>query len=365
MFAVNSVLFGSWFSRIPEIQTRLGLSEGELGLALLGMPLGSLAIMPLVGWLIARYGAGRTALGAAIVFCGAIAAPVFAWDRLSLTAAMVGLGLAHGSMNVSMNAEAAATEARLETSILSMCHACSSIGGMVGAIAGGAIAALGITPQSHLVSVASLMAILAIARGQSLLDSPPSQVSEPIFAWPSRPIVGLAAVAFCIWLGEGAMADWSTVYLRNTLHSTPLLAGASFACFSLGMAIGRLYCDCISERFGSALVVQIGTLVAAIGLIVGLSLENPYAGIVGFSFVGIGFAGVIPLLFRAAARTPGMAAGTNIAAVASVGYVGFLTGPPLIGFAAESMGLAHALGIVAGFSLLAHVMTGSPGVQLE
>lgn len=362
IFAINGMVFGNWFVRVPEVQKALGLSEGQLGLALLGLPLGSLMIMPATGWLIARYGAGRVTLWASIGCCMAITTPAFAWNLWILGLTMVLLGLGNGAMDIAMNAEATAIEGRRWTPIMATCHALYSIGSMIGAGISGFIAASGLPLQIHLGMVALVMIALVLFRSSTLLDSPVAVTTGPAFALPSRPLIGLAIMAFCALLVESTVADWSAVYLHNTLGSGMALAGAGFVGFSLAMTIGRLYGDRLVERWGALMVVRLGALIAAVGLGIGLLMNHPYAAVLGFTCIGMGYAGIVPILFRAAAHTPGMAPGTNIAAVASSGYTGFLAGPALIGFTAEAIGLSAALGIGVLLSLMIAALAARAGI---
>ncbi len=359
MFALNSMVFSSWYTRIPEVQNKLGLNTGQLGLALLGMPIGSLLIIPVTSWLISKYAAGKITLISSIGCCLLIPTPVLAENFWSLGFSMLLLGLANGSMDIAMNAQATAIESRRQMPIFSTCHALFSLGGLIGAGLGGIVATLGVRSQIHLGAIAFLMTAVALWCGHALLKFPATKTTGPVFAVPSKSLLSLAVMAFCILLGEGAIGDWSAVYLRNTLHAAPFLAGAGFACFSLGMTIGRLYGDQISVRLGSKSAIRLGTLLAGLGLSFGLLIPNPYAGVFSFGCVGLGYAGIIPIIYRAAAHTPGIAAGTNIAAVASAGYMGFFAGPPLIGFTGQVLGLRIALGIVVFLAVLVNFMAGS------
>lgn len=352
VFAVNGLLFGSWFTRIPGVQSQLGLSEGELGLALLGVPLGSLLSMPAAGWLASRFGAGRVTFWASLAFCAAALGPVLAGNVWLLALALALLGASNGLMDIAMNAEAAAQEERLKLHIMATFHALYSIGGAVGAVLGGLAAGLGLAAPLHLGALALAGAAVVVGRRASLLDGPRGSAAGPAFAVPSRALLPLAVMAFCVLMGEGAIGDWSAVYLRNTLEAGALLAGAGFAGFSLAMTVGRLYGDVWVQRYGARAMVCGGALLAALGLGLGLLLAQPWAAVLGFTCVGLGYAGLVPILFRAAARAPGMAPGVSLAAVASVGYAGFLCGPPVIGLLAEAMGLGAALGILVGLSLL-------------
>lgn len=360
VFATNSLLSGNWLVRIPEIQSRLALNEAELGLCLLGMPAGGVLMMPLMGWITARWGAGRVTLLAALGYCVVSLLPAMAWSMPALLAALFGVGVASGAMDIAMNAEAAAIEEERGVSILSTCHGFWSLGAMIGGATGGVVAAWGASLVPHVAVVAVLMVVLLLARRATLLvGRAGSATSAPVFALPTGPLVGLAVIAFCALVGEGAMADWSAVYLKNTLGAGAAVAGFGYAFFSAAMAVGRLYGDQIAERFATASIIRAGALLAAAGFGMALLVGHPYAALVGFACVGLGYACMVPLLYRTAARMPGMVSGTSIAAVATAGYAGLFAGPPLIGFTAEVVGLSGALGIVAVLSALAGLL--APG----
>jgi fucose permease len=183
-----------------------------------------------------------------------------------------------------------------------------------------------------------------------LLPASVDQVSnEPVLALPTGPILGLCILAFFTLVGEGAMADWTAVYLRNVLQAEPGLAAAGFAAFSLMMAVGRLTGDRLVHYFGPVSLVRLSAALAAVGLGIALLIAQPLAAIIGFGCVGLGLSNVVPVLFSAAGRVPGVSTGSGIAAVATSGYSVFLVGPPLIGFAAEVVTLGGALGMVVIF----------------
>jgi fucose permease len=167
------------------------------------------------------------------------------------------------------------------------------------------------------------------------------------FARPTGPLLGLGILAFICLMGEGAMADWSAVYLRFVVGADAAMAAAGFAAFSMLMAVGRLLGDKLIHLLGSVWMLRFGSLLAAVGFALALAVGDPLLSIVGFGLVGLGLANVVPVLFRAGAAVPGVAPGTGIAAVATLGYCGFLGGPPLIGFTAEVITLQGALALVA------------------
>jgi hypothetical protein len=235
---------------------------------------------------------------------------------------------------------------------------------MVGAGIGGAVAAAGIAPPVHLASASILLLPAALAALAFLPRGPRAVFEGSPFALPTAAMAALGIMCLCVLMAEGAIADWSAVYLRGTLEAGPFLAGAGFAAFSLTMTVGRLLGDRIVAHLGPLLVVRGGAVLAAAGLAAGLALTHPLAAVTGFAAVGLGLAGIVPILFRAAARVPGVQPGAGIAAVATSGYTGFLAGPPIIGFAAEVVGLGAALGIVC-LMLLAVAMMARPAVLVR
>jgi MFS family permease len=363
VFFLSGFGFASWAVRIPAVQERLGLGEGLLGVALLGMSVGSLVSMPLVGglvsWLGSRPVVGATALAYSLTLPLLAVAPSLAL----LLLALVLVGAATGSLDVSMNAQAVAVEKSLGRPIMSSFHAAFSLGGLAGAAVGGGVAAAGVGVAPHLAGVAGISLIaFVLAYGRMLpggVDR--GEGGEPAFARPTRALAGLGVISFCVLLGEGAMADWSAVYLNGTLGTGPGLAAAGFAAFSATMVAGRLLGDRLIARFGPVALVRGGGAVSAAGLGVSLVLAHPAAALVGFGCAGLGFSIIFPAALSAAGRAESTAAGPAIAAVATTGYFGFLVGPPSIGFAAELVGLGAALFIVVALSAAIVPLAGSIG----
>lgn len=367
VFALMSIFVGSWFARIPEMQAALGLSESALGLVLLGMPVGTLAVMPLTGWLVPRWGAGPVTFGAALAQGVPFLFLPLADSGVFLASVLFGVGVVNGVLNVAMNARTNAVEEHRDVSIMSTCHGFFSIGGMIGAGIGSAAAWLSLPFGGHFACLVGIAGLIVLPHRWALLDGPTARDTRPVFVLPSPALAGLAVLLFCILLAEGAVSNWSAVYLHKGLGASAGVAGLGYAAFSGAMAIGRLYGDRILEHYETGWVVQTGALVAAVGLGLGVVLGHPVSGILGFFVQGIGFAVLVPVLFRAAARMPGMAPGTGIAAVATAGYIGLFTGPPLLGLVADTVGLAWAIGLVALLAGLVSVAAGPvlrhPGVS--
>jgi len=308
--------------------------------------------MPLTGALSSRFGSRRVVGVTALLLAFSVIPLAFAPSFALLVPAMVLLGAANGSLDVSMNAQAVAVEELYRRPIMTSFHAAFSFGGLAGAVTGGVVASLNIGPLPHLSVVGLLCAVAALAAFRSLLPSSADAADEgaPAFARPTRALLGLGVISFCVLLGEGAMADWSAVYLNDTLETGPGFAAAGYAAFSLAMAFGRLFGDRITARLGPATLVRFCGALAAVGLGVSLAIGQPLLALIGFACAGAGFSVVLPVALSAAGRTEGMTVGAALAAVSTAGYTGFLLGPPAIGFAAEVFGLGAALYIVVALS---------------
>lgn len=346
VFLANGAAIGSWAPHIPLLKERLGLSPGLLGLALLAMAAGALIAMPLAGIVIARRGSAPVASVAGLLFCALLPLPVLAPGLTSLSLALVLFGAANGAMDVAMNAHGVAVERRLGRPVMSSFHAMYSLGGLVGAAAGGAL--LIVMPAAiHAMATAVLLVAVMVLAGRHLLPgAADTGLSGSTFALPGRGTLALGLLAFLAYMSEGAILDWSAVYIRESLNAGTTLAAAGFAAFSATMALGRFFGDGLRARFGSSGLARASALLAAGGLGLGLVMTDPLAVVAGFACAGLGLSNIVPILFGAAGRARGQTPATAIAAVATLGYTGLLAGPALIGFVAEWTTLGLALGLL-------------------
>lgn len=360
IFFLTGAGTANWAVRIPAVQERLALGEGRLGLALLGVSAGALVAMPVAGRLVARHGSRPVTWAAAVAFAAAVTLPALAPSFVLLTLSLIVLGLANGLLDVAMNAQAAAVQQRYRQPIMARIHALYSFGGLVGAAVGGRIASAGVGPGAHLAAVGLCTGVVALAVAPGMLpagaDAAPGRSPA---ARPSPALIALGVLAFCVLFGEGAMLNWSAVYLRELAGAGPGLAAAGFAAFSLTMAVGRAFGDGLTTRLGTTRLVRGGGAVAALGVAVAVAFPHPWAVIAGFGAVGAGFAAIFPTVLAAAARLPGVVPGTAIAAVSICGYAGLLAGPPLIGAVASGLTLRGGIAIVALFGA---VIVGLAGV---
>ena len=353
-FFLTGLTFASWAVRIPAVQTRLGLSPGELGLALLGTATGELVSMNLAGYLAARFGSRSITVIASVCLSGMLPILALAPSLPVLVTALVLFGASFGSVNVAMNTQGVAVERRYGRSIFNAFHACYSIGGLTGSLVGGLVAAHDIAPWPHFLGVAFLGILLTLSVAPFLLPArADAQGAGVAFARFTPTLLALGLVAFCVLLGEGAMADWSAVYLHTILDAGVGLAAAGYAAFSIVMAVGRGLGDHLTNRLGPSVMVRLGGLVAAAGLTLALVVTWVPLALVGFGLVGAGFSVIFPLVLSAAGRTSKQVSGTAIATVALCGYVGFLVGPAVIGLGADVLSLRVALGMVVLLSLCA------------
>lgn len=358
VFFLNGMVFSSWYARLPDIQDELDLGTGAIGLALLGAPLGLLVAQPLTGALAASIGSRRL-VAAAPLWLAAGVVPALAVDAPTLALATVLVGAANGVLDVSMNVEGLAVERAGTKRIFNSLHAAFSFGALTGAALAGLAVSVGLDPLPHLAIIVAAGAATAALAGRALPPAgaePPPQ--GPRFARPSRRLAALGAIAFCVLLAEGAVFDWSGIYIRRETDAAVGLAPAGLAAFNLAMGFGRLSADGIAERLGSATVGRAGPLIAAAGLGAALALGTPGGAIAGFAVMGVGLAAIFPLSLRAAGHDPESLTGPAVAAVSSVGYAGLLTGPPAIGLLAEAVGLTGALACVCVLLAIAAILAG-------
>jgi predicted MFS family arabinose efflux permease len=345
VFFLNGAMIGTWVGQIPFVQERLDVSKGTIGLALLCMAMGAMIAMPLTGQVLDRRSSAAVTRAAALVYLPLMALPVFAPSPVLLGAALVVFGAANGAMDVSMNAHGVAVERSVGRPIMSSLHAGWSFGGLAGSGGVALAVALGVEPRIEAVIASALLWVAAIAITTRLGSaSAHSEHGSSGFAVPSRGVLLIGALCFLVMVTEGAMGDWSGIYLKHDLGADASAAATGFAGFSLGMALARLTGDGIARRWGSGRLLSAGMGLVTLALGATLLIADPAVAVIGFALIGIGIANAVPLLFSAAGRVP--PSGPSLAAVFTVGYTGFIVGPPLIGVLADATSLPAALGVL-------------------
>lgn len=375
LFLLYGVILGSWTSRIPAVKQGLGLSDGQLSLALLAFAAGAIVGMQAVGRLVDRFGSARVMLPAALVDGAILLAPAFAPNLPLLVLALFGFGAVHGTLNVAMNANAVEVQTAWQRPIISSFHAVYSIGGFIGSAVGGLFARAGLGPSATFASVAGLVVLGVGWSSQWAYAAPPHTAQPPRapqdsdtaaqaeaaaagsdavpaagdvkrrgpFRLRSSAILFLGALAFCCLVGEGSAADWSAVYLRDNLHTSPGFAASAYSAFAIAMTAGRLVGDRVTAALGPVRLVRGCGVLASAGLGLGLLIGAPAAGVVGFGCLGLGLSCIVPQVFSNAGTRDPAHAGEAIARVAGLGFLGFVVGPIVIGGLAELVGLRAAL----------------------
>ncbi len=347
VFVLHAVVFGSWTPHIPLVKDRIGLHDGTLGLALLGCPIGSVLAMTVAGTVIARWGSRRTMIATMVGYGLAAPALGLADSLAGLFSALLVLGAFQGSLDVAMNAQAVAIETAYGRPIMSSFHACWSLGAFVGAGIGTVAVGLGVglAPQLLTIGVAVALASPCLAR-PLIRNDQATDHHRIVLPWGNRRLLLLGGIMFASLLCEGAAADWTAVYLRDTLSAPTQVAGLGYASFAVAMFAGRAMGDRWVARYGGRRVVGVLAGAGAVTLGAVLPLGLPVPALVGFAMYGLGLALVVPVCFSAAAAAGGSHAGHSIAAVATAGWVGFLLGPPAIGSLAHATSLPLALGLL-------------------
>ena len=369
LFAVDGFGFGTWAAHLPAFKSGLGLSDGGLSVPLFAMVAGSLVAMPLAGRLGSRRGSRGVVLASACLYC--LILPVIAlsvlsgWGMALFTIAALAFGAAKGALDVSANAQAVAAERDGSRPIVSSCHGCWSLGSLLGA--GTAALALRLASPPSLTMFAAGVALLGVTLGSAgglrAGDRVESGPGPRASLWPTGRLVPLGALAFLALFCEGAVSDWSAVYLAGPLGVTPASAALGFSVYMTAMTLARFAGDRLVATFGPAGLLRAGGLLVAAGLGGALALRTFPAALVGFGLVGMGLANAVPVIFRSAGKEhdPGGA----IAAVSTLGYLGFLAGPPMIGLLSEALGLPVALLVVVAFGLTVALGSGIAGGRRE
>lgn len=350
LFFANGLVVGSWAPKLPAMMARLEIDESVAGLLVLALGIGSICLMPVFGALVARRGSAHAVRLAAVLF-----APSLIWISLAPTvwtvaAAVLVFGALIGGMDVAMNANAVAVERARRRAIMSSCHGFWSLGGLVGAGAGGAaIQALGETDHALIVTLI-VAAILALAFPRLLQDAPQGEQKHQPLRLPRAPLPYLIGVmALASMIPEGAILDWAAVYLQREMGASLAVAGWGFAACAGTMAVMRFLGDGIRRRHGAVRTLRVSTVIAMAGLALAGLAGSPAVALAGFALAGIGIANMVPIAFSAAGNVPGLAQGVGLSVVTTMGYSGILLAPGTIGHLAERTGFSV---IYLGLSLL-------------
>ncbi|HEV2376147.1 MAG TPA: MFS transporter [Streptosporangiaceae bacterium] len=373
-FTIPGVTMAAWTARIPAVKAQTGVSDAGLSVAILAAGVGALVSMQAVGWLIHRYGSAAVTTAAGVLATLAMIAPGYARSLSELVPLEFLVGAGIGMLDVAMNTHAVEVERAYGRPIMVSFHAMYSIGGLAGALYGSLLAAAGVAPGPTFLALDLPMAVIAAVASRWLLPARPAAAGDTGAAsgdgatgtsragtgrrWALR-ILFLGIMGMFCLLDEGAAADWSSVYLRDSLRAAAWLAPLAFAAFSICMALGRLAGDRMVPVIGRVALVRYGAAFAAVGLGTGLLIGTPVAGIAGFGALGLGLSCIIPQLFTTAGNWDPARAGHLVARVSSLSYLGLLVGPVAIGPLADITGLPVALSLPVALAVLVALSAGA------
>jgi len=344
LFLANGTGIGLWAATIAPIKIEHGLTDLQLSLVLLAFAIGAILTMTMTGHIQARFGSARVAQIASLAYAVILPVPALMPNLWTLAGAILVFGACNGAMDVAMNGHGALVERLRGRPIMSSLHAAFSLGCLLGSLVGSGILALGLGPVATM-GTAGLFALALVSAAASSLPVPATGPGEPAvgFAWPSRAALLVGSLAFLCMFAEGAVADWSGVYLVTAAGATTAAAVWGYSGFAIAMTVGRALGDTIVHSLGAARVVTIGASAAVVGLAFTLVLPRVDVAIVGYAFAGIGIANIIPVVFSAGGRTVRGHPGVGVAMAATCGYAGFLLSPPVIGVIANTFGLRIGL----------------------
>ena len=349
LFFLLGLCFASWASRIPSVQQRMGISEAQLGGVLLAIPLGQLVSLPLAGWLVARQGSRQVVLWGVVLYAVALVALGWASSLWLLLPCLAVFGVGGNLTNIAVNTQAVGVERLYKHKpIMASFHGLWSLAGFVAAAIGSFMIGHAVPPGVHFLFIAAfLLAGLAVSAGSTVRADSGVDPNQPIFVKPDRELLGLGAIAFCALICEGAMCDWSGVYFKKVIHADKDWVGAGYTAFMSTMAAGRFGADWLAHRLGPKRVIQLSGMLTATGLSVAVAFPTLPTALLGFLLVGFGTSAVVPLVYSAAGKSTHMSAGMALAAVSTIGFFGFLLGPPVIGFVAGATSLRVSFALIA------------------
>jgi hypothetical protein len=353
LLAVASLLLGIWVAALPAIKLRLGFTDESLGLSLLLAPAGALTGVLISSKLFSKLPVGKWLLAGHIIQCLLYILLVTVTQRIVFWTVLYATGFIGLCNGVSINAVIDLNEKRYQRRIMSSCHGMYSLGGFVSAGMAAIFYSIHMAASAQIIIMVTLIFTVLLILRKHLLSYTALIHSGSSLAAPPFTILGLAFICFVTFMGEGSIADWSAIYLKESMHGTAAIASLGFAGFSIMMAFGRLNGDSLVPKTGARKIVIAGSLVAALGFLLVVAFPFKATAVAGFTLTGLGYSCIVPILFSAAANVRGVSPAMGIASITSGGLIGFLFGPSIIGILSEKINLAAGLSLVLILSLVA------------
>lgn len=353
LFFLQGLCFATWASRIPSIQQQLNLSESLLGGILFALPLGSMFSLLFSGALVTKYGSKRVGVNALLLYSLLLPAIGFSNNIPLLIASLMLFGAAGNMSNIAINTQAVHVEAKYAKKIMASFHGLWSTAGFVAAGIGTYMIGKGIIPLTQFIIITFVIAGGVAASFQFLVtEEKTTTTTKPLFVKPDKRLLQLGILAFFCMVCEGAMFDWSGIYFQKVVKADQAFVGAGYTAFMCAMASGRFVADWVANRLKFTKTIFFSGLLIATGLLISVIWPAVTPSIIGFLLVGFGVSSVIPLIYSEAGRSKSIAAGMALTAVTSIGFLGFLIGPPLIGIIAGAFSLRISFLVIAFIGLL-------------
>ncbi len=356
-FFIAGLTFASWASRIPDIKTELQLTDAGLGTVLFALPVGLMFSLPLSGLMVGRFGSKIMLTIASIIYPLLLVLLGLINSTFQLVIVLFFFGFFANIFNIAVNTQAVSLEAKYGRSIMASFHGVWSVAGFSGALIATLVVNLHLNTLAHFCIICGLALGLGLAANRFTLLHDVGAKNQPIFVMPGKALLLLGAMAFCTMVCEGTMFDWSGVYFQKVVQAPKAYITVGYAAFMGAMAGGRFVGDKLAVRLGTKKTLQMSGVVIALGLLLAVALPYFATATIGFLLVGFGVSSVVPLVYSIAGRSATMSPGASLAAVSTIGFIGFLIGPPTIGFIAQAASLRWSFTLIAllGFctSLLA------------
>lgn len=344
--------FSTWASRIPDIRVSLGLSEADLGTVLFSIPFGQMLIMPFSGKLANKYGSHVTATAGLVLYICALIGLGFSTERWHLRLALFFFGMFSNLTNISVNTQGIYTEGIFRRSIMSSFHGAWSTAGFTGALIGLGMLAFKLTPATHFLIVAAVLFLIIGLNFKYLIRMKKVQLQpkkKKFFSKPDPLLLWLGVMSFCCMVSEGIMFDWSGVYFKDVVEAPGSLVVLGYASFMIMMALGRFFGDKVIRRVGRRRVLIVSGFLISIGLYTAVLLPNIVTATIAFMLVGLGVSTIVPTIYGIAGRVPNVSPSIALQTVSSVSFLGFMLGPPVIGYIAHATNLRISFAIIGIF----------------
>lgn len=350
--------FATWASRIPDIKSALHLSEGQLGTILFALPLGQLVIMPFSGKLVTRFGSHRILIISLLFYAFSLTNIGLATQTWQLLAGLFVFGIFGNLANIAVNTQGVYTEVLFKKTIMSSFHGMWSFAGFTGALVGLGMLALELTPYHHFLIVGGIVLLMVALNFKFLIKAKETikAKKKKRFTKPDSALIWLGVIGFCGMASEGVMFDWSGVYFKDVIKAPGALVILGYTSFMIMMAGGRFIGDGLILKFGRKKVMQISGLMISTGLFVSVFFPYIIPCTFAFMLVGLGVSTIVPTIYSVAGKNPTVPPGEALTIVSSVSFLGFLMGPPVIGYIAELFGLRFSFAFIGIFGILIALM---------